>query len=218
MSNLWLIRIEQNTFQFTDQFLKAHLPTVGELGENVFRGQFIVTKGDFIPVASDASGLEFVQTEKAKFYQLKLDQIFATSHLSQSFLFNEILLLEGLGPRGVKVHFNVHTSMSDDDLITAEDIYTILKRQIDMKDPTESYLAEIEIDATSLSIEERAPKLVPPESSGIDFADDVNTAMGQCSLFTIDMCKELPYNYTIFPNGLGHRHAGEAKFVLPSFK
>ena len=79
----------------SDQFLKSHLPTEAD-EQIVYKGEFIVTRGDFIPIASDASGLSFVQTEKAKFYQLKLDQIFSASHLSKSFLFNEILLLEGL--------------------------------------------------------------------------------------------------------------------------
>ena len=109
MSNLFIIPnkklnlIEKKKFfillrklMFSDQFLKSHLPTEGEEQIVVYKGEFIVTRGDFIPIASDASGLSFVQTEKAKFYQLKLDQIFSASHLSKSFLFNEILLLEGL--------------------------------------------------------------------------------------------------------------------------
>ena len=108
MSNLFIIPnkklnlIEKKKFfillrklMFSDQFLKSHLPTEAD-EQIVYKGEFIVTRGDFIPIASDASGLSFVQTEKAKFYQLKLDHIFSASHLSKSFLFNEILLLEGL--------------------------------------------------------------------------------------------------------------------------
>ena len=49
---------------FSDQFLKSHLPTEAD-EQIVYKGEFIVTRGDFIPIASDASGLSFVQTEKA---------------------------------------------------------------------------------------------------------------------------------------------------------
>ena len=139
----------------SDQFLKSHLPTEAD-EQIVYKGEFIVTRGDFIPIASDASGLSFVQTEKAKFYQMKLDQIFSASHISKSFLFNEILLLEGLtergGSNGVKVHFNIHMS-SPEGKISVRDIYSVLREQINGKDPAQSFLAELEIDEESLVIE-----------------------------------------------------------------
>ena len=139
----------------SDQFLKSHLPTEAD-EQIVYKGEFIVTRGDFIPIASDASGLSFVQTEKAKFYQMKLDQIFSASHISKSFLFNEILLLEGLSERsgssGVKVHFNIHMS-SPEGKISVRDIYSVLREQINGKDPAQSFLAELDIDEESLVIE-----------------------------------------------------------------
>ena len=36
--------------------------------------------------------------------------------------------------------------------------------------------------------------------------------------FKVDFCKELPYNFTIFPNGLGHASPKEADYVLDPFK
>ena len=120
--------------------------------DNVFKGEFLVTQGDFIPVASDGQGLTFVPTEKSQFYQLKLDQILGSSALSPSFLFNEILLLEGLGSQGVRVHFNVHMSPQDRN-VTSDDIYKILRHHIEAKNPTESFLAEVEIDVDSLHVE-----------------------------------------------------------------
>ena len=138
---------------FGYQFLKAHLPLSDMDKENVFKGEFVVIRGDFIPVASDGQGLTFVPTEKSRFYQLKLDQILSSSPLSSSFLFNEILLLEGLeGSKGVRVHFNVHMSPQYRN-VTSDDIYDILKRHIEAKNPTESFLAEVEIDVNSLHIE-----------------------------------------------------------------
>lgn len=103
-------------------------------------------------MASDSSGLNFVQSEKSRFYQLKLDQIFSASHLAKSYLFNEVLFLEGLGPKGVKVHFNVHMNPQDEN-ITSSDVHRILEQEIRAKNPKESFLAEIEIDSASLHVE-----------------------------------------------------------------
>ena len=78
-----------------------------------------------------------------------------------------------------------------------------------------------------LQILERSPDLPPPHlrESGIDFnhePDDVkhsySNIRGQCIPFAVDFCKELPYNYTIFPNGLGHVSLEETNYVLESFK
>ena len=126
----------------------------GDEKENVFKGEFVVTEGDFIPVASGPQGLAFVPTQKSKFYELKLDQILSSSHLAPSFLFNEVLLLEGVGSQGVRVHFNIHMSPQNPN-ITSNDIYNILKRHIDAKSPNESFLAEVQIDLNSLHVEER---------------------------------------------------------------
>lgn len=195
----------------SDQFLKAHLPIEEE--QHVYRGEFIVTHGDFIPVASDASGLAFVQTEKAKFYQLKLDQIFTSSPISQSFLFNEIIHLEGLGSKGVKVHFNVHTSTPQAAKISAEEVYAILKKEILIKDPANSFLAEIEIDADSLIVEERSKNV-----KNQNVKDQNLVTSSKCIPLQVEFCKELPYNYTILPNGLGHFDLPEIQADLPLYK
>ena len=156
---------------FSDQFLKNHLPLGGEGDkDNVFKGEFVVTEGDFIPIASDRQGLDFVPTQKSRFYSLKLDQILSASHLSKSFLFNEVLLLEGLGTEGVRVHFNIHMSPQDQN-VTATDIYNIIRRQIETKKPNESFLAEVDIDPESLKIKGKSKNYlkVPQHRLGVDF-------------------------------------------------
>ena len=82
---------------------------------------------------------------------------------------------------------------------------------------------------------ERSPKVPPtsepptPQSphlhhhsdtSLINFArkDDSLHTGGRCMPFTISYCQDLPYNYTIFPNALGHQTAQEAAPILQSFK
>ena len=106
----------------------------------------------FFLAATDSSGLSYVQSEKSKFYQLKLDQIFQSSNLSNSYLFNEILLLEGLeDQRSLKVHFNIHMSLKDQN-VTEEDVSQILKSHIISRNSNNSFLAEIDIDPRSLLI------------------------------------------------------------------
>ena len=106
----------------------------------------------FFLAATDSSGLSYVQSEKSKFYQLKLDQIFQSSNLSNSYLFNEILLLEGLeNQRSLKVHFNIHMSLKDQN-VTEEDVSQILKSHIISRNSNNSFLAEIDIDPKSLLI------------------------------------------------------------------
>ena len=106
----------------------------------------------FFLAATDSSGLSYVQSEKSKFYQLKLDQIFQSSNLSNSYLFNEILLLEGLeNQRSLKVHFNIHMSLKDQN-VTEEDVSQILKYHIISRNSNNSFLAEIDIDPRSLLI------------------------------------------------------------------
>ena len=106
----------------------------------------------FFLAATDSSGLSYVQSEKSRFYQLKLDQIFQSSNLSNSYLFNEILLLEGLeNQRSLKVHFNIHMSLKDQN-VTEEDVSQILKSHIISRNSNNSFLAEIDIDPRSLLI------------------------------------------------------------------
>ena len=106
----------------------------------------------FFLAATDSSGLSYVQSEKSRFYQLKLDQIFQSSNLSNSYLFNEILLLEGLeDQRSLKVHFNIHMSLKDQN-VTEEDVSQILKSHIISRNSNNSFLAEIDIDPRSLLI------------------------------------------------------------------
>ena len=77
------------------------------------------------------------------------------------------------------------------------------------------YLAEIEIDPNSLVVLERTQNLPPPgfrdSSATIPFNyntkdDSFSDTTGKCMPFDVPFCKELPYNFTIYPNGFGHRN------------
>ncbi len=83
---------------------------------------------------------------------------------------------------------------------------------------------------------ERSQKLPPPhlrESPGLVFGDSTfgypsttsenpgslgDKPERQCHPFHIDYCKQLPYNFTTFPNAMGHMNAEEAKNDIERFK
>lgn len=73
-----------------DKFLRSHVPQ----RETVFRGQFTVSEGDYLPRGVAEVG-SYVHIEKSRFYQHKLDLVIAGSPLADSYLHNEVFLLEG---------------------------------------------------------------------------------------------------------------------------
>ena len=77
-------------FFFSDQFLRTHMP----LSELVFKGEFVVVEGDFLPQGAVQIG-SLIHVQKSRFYQHKLDLIFSGSSLATKYLHNEVFLLEG---------------------------------------------------------------------------------------------------------------------------
>ena len=75
---------------FSDQFLRTHMP----LSELVFKGEFVVVEGDFLPQGAVQIG-SLIHVQKSRFYQHKLDLIFSGSSLATKYLHNEVFLLEG---------------------------------------------------------------------------------------------------------------------------
>ena len=79
-----------STVFFSDQFLRTHMP----LSELVFKGEFVVVEGDFLPQGAVQIG-SLIHVQKSRFYQHKLDLIFSGSSLATKYLHNEVFLLEG---------------------------------------------------------------------------------------------------------------------------
>ena len=57
---------------------------------------------------------------------------------------------------------------------------------------------------------------VNPSSDSIE--DDSNEAKRQCMPFQIDYCRQLPYNFTTFPNGMRHTSTDDAKYDIDRFR
>ena len=87
----WFLKflISQTLF-LSDEFLRSHMPNT----ESVFKGEFVVLEGDFLPQGAVQIG-SYVHVQKSRFYQHKLDLIFSGSILATKYLHNEVFLLEG---------------------------------------------------------------------------------------------------------------------------
>ena len=96
---------------------------------------------------------------------------------------------------------------------------------------TGSVLHQVAIDKESLQIQERLATVPPPtlrESPGLVFGESTvrypshtekNPELKhQCHPFHIEYCRQLPYNFTSFPNAMGHLSLEDAKVDLERFK
>ena len=48
--------------------------------------------------------------------------------------------------------------------------------------------------------------------------DDSNEMKRQCMPFQVDYCRQLPYNFTTFPNGMRHKNTEDAKYDIDRFR
>ena len=208
---------------FPDQFLRSHMPET----ESVFKGEFIVTEGDFLPQGAVQIG-SYVHVQKSRFYQHKLDLVFSGSNLKDSYVHNEVFLLEGTQNQQVKVHFNLHFNPLNG-AVNGAKIHEALLQEIQ----AQKVLEQVKIDSDSIQIQERLSTVPPPTlrdaAPGLVFGESTVRYSSssehpnavdnrQCHPFHIEYCKHLPYNFTTFPNGMGHHSHEEAKMDLERFK
>ena len=92
----------------------------------------------------------------------------------------------------------------------------------------------MKIDQESVAIQERLSTVPPPtlrDSPGLVFGEStiryssssehpdlLDHPKRQCHPFHIEYCNQLPYNFTTFPNAMGHENYNEAKYDLERFK
>ena len=100
LAMIFTVLVASAGIYFGYQFLRSHLPQ----SENVFRGKFRVTEGDFLPEGIPEAG-SYVHVEKTRFYEHKLDLVFAGSPLAHSYIANEVFVLEGY-VRRISVNIN----------------------------------------------------------------------------------------------------------------
>ena len=115
--------------------------------------------------------------------------------------------------------------------VTSDLISESIIKEVEAANMTGSVLHPLEFDIDSIKIQIRSA-LPPPnlrESPGLVFGEstvkyhstssehpDVNKR--QCHPFHIEYCNQLPYNFTTFPNAMGHENYNEAKYDLERFK
>jgi len=90
LAMIFTVLVASAGIYFGYQFLRTHMP----LSELVFKGEFVVVEGDFLPQGAVQIG-SLIHVQKSRFYQHKLDLIFSGSSLATKYLHNEVFLLEG---------------------------------------------------------------------------------------------------------------------------
>ena len=223
-SSTTIHKIFELFYYFSDQFLRSHMPQ----SESVFKGEFIVKEGDFLPQGAVQIG-SYVHVQKSRFYQHKLDLVFSGSSLKDQYVHNEVFLLEGTKNQHVKVHFNLHFNPLNG-AVNGAAIHEALLQEIQSES---SILEQVKIETESVNIQERLSTVAPPTlrdaAPGLVFGESTVRYSSssehpnlsdnrQCHPFHIEYCKHLPYNFTTFPNGMGHQHHEEAKMDLERFK
>lgn len=227
LAMIFTVLVASGGIYFGYEFLRSHMPNT----ESVFKGEFIVLEGDFLPQGAVQIG-SYVHVQKSRFYQHKLDLIFSGSVLATKYLHNEVFLLEGLDTEDVRVHFNLHFNPALGP-IDPREVEEVILKEIEIANVTGSVLDQITIDKESLAIQERLSTITPPtlrESPGLIFGEstvrypsssehpDSTTPRRQCHPFHIEYCKQLPYNFTSFPNAMGHLSYEDAKVDVERFK
>ncbi len=139
---------------------------------------FISKKLTLFKIISEEGNI--IQTEKARFYQHKLDLLLTGSKLAQSYLHNEVFLIERFellssffhttlniltnhllctfssGNASLKVHFNIHVDPAKGDS-NSNDIVEVITNEINATNTTEddhkSILENLIVDVDSINIQ-----------------------------------------------------------------
>ncbi|RWS15615.1 hypothetical protein B4U79_16454 [Dinothrombium tinctorium] len=214
---------------------------------NRLKGQFTITRGEsYNPKFKNPNSEEFKET--ARVYKQKLDQLYNNSHYAKAFRKSEIIALEKNNKRGsddVIIHFNLHLSPQASSKIDAADLYVVLGDEV--LNNRHNIFKNISIDQNAISIQERRPPGARRGlfySSSVTFP--VNEYFGahqevweprtkfpglleglyteptppprKCSSISLPYCGSLPYNFTSFPNIIGHWNTSSLEEDLIAFR
>ncbi|XP_015786527.1 uncharacterized protein LOC107363772 [Tetranychus urticae] len=204
------------------------------LKDQVFKGQFTVTRGDsYSPEFEKRSSDEFKDT--AKKYKTRLDKLFSDSGLTKAFRRSEILALEKtpkVRSDDLIVHYNLVFSPLLRPRLSPADVYTILIEEV-RADRKKSF-KNITIDPNSIDITERkseggrrglfytsspsfpasaqflenpSPWEAKPGFPGLleGLTTEPTPPPRRCVPIELPFCSNLlEYNYTSYPNIGGH--------------
>ena len=124
--------------------------------------------------------------------------------------------------------------------LDSEELLEIIRNEVNIRDiPTyegeelESVFGEdLIIEPTTIQLRERAPTVPPThvrETPGLVFTGESSTDFNDnhatsdeagrtCTPFELNFCRHLPYNFTTFPNAMGHIDSTSATNDLNRFK
>jgi hypothetical protein len=131
------------------------------LKERVFKGHFVVTRGEsYDPRYEEAASEKFQETSLK--YRNLLNKLFNSSKLQQSFKRSEVIALEKWkeGSDDVVIHFNLHFKPFSVPKLNSADVYIILASEILRS--RQGLFAAISVDPSSLDVTERRESTSSP--------------------------------------------------------
>ena len=124
------------------------------LKERVFKGHFVVTRGEsYDPRYEEAASERFQETSTK--YRNVLNKLFNSSKLHQSFKRSEVIALEKSkeGSDDVVIHFNLHFKPYSVPTLNSADVYIILATEILRS--RQGVFSTVTVDPSSLDVTER---------------------------------------------------------------
>ncbi|XP_074601208.1 atrial natriuretic peptide-converting enzyme isoform X2 [Brevipalpus obovatus] len=217
------------------------------LKDQVFKGQFTVTRGDSYNTKYEKrSSEEFRET--AKLYKDRLDTLYSDSRLTKAFKRSEIIALEKTPKQGsddLVVHFNLIFSPLSRPSIGPVDVYMVLGEEV--SSPRKKAMKNITIDQNSIDIRERkseghrrglfytSSSSFPASAQFLENPDpwesrtqfpglleglstEATPPPRRCARIGLPFCSVLPYNYTSYPNIVGHWNVSSLEEDFVSFR
>ncbi|GAB0099413.1 uncharacterized protein DMENIID0001_152690 [Sergentomyia squamirostris] len=195
------------------------------LPNRVFRARFRVTRGDsWQPELADQNSLRF--QHHARDYRERINLVLRRSDLREVYEGCEILALDGIDDRDdLTVHFILHFDPYRG-LVSAADLHAIFTEEFESKRPR--YFANLSIDPGSLDFKEMMggfDDLLGTSSSPLGRKDDVDNSSitekpppRKCEPVRLHYCRNIGYNFTTYPNFLGHASFEEVEQNVIAFR
>lgn len=187
------------------------------LGEQIYRAKFKVLKGDaYSEELADPSSETY--RKRSRDYRERLNLLFRRSWVRYGFAGTEVLALDGNEGKDLVVHFNIRIDPSYVD-VRSTDLKQILFGDLTASEPI--YFKNLTIDANSLEVKVDAipattlPTTAQTKSEAVTYKPK---PLRKCTGIQVKYCGNMNYNWTSYPNVLGHENFEQLQEDFISFR
>lgn len=155
---------------------------------------------------------------RSRDYKERLNLLFRRSPIRYGYTGTEILALDGNEGKDLVVHFNIHIDPAYVD-IRANDLKEIVFKDISSENSV--YFKNLTIDAKSLDVKENTIPTTTIFSTVVTKSEAVThkpKPPRQCVPLEVKYCGNMNYNYTSYPNILGHENFEELEEDFIAFR